>query len=87
MNSARRPATVSATSPAAGRVDLVITGVDTTDAPMITVTAHSIAAVSRMCNTRALSITGASTYTARIECYDAAGNAAANTSFTFIVTD
>jgi hypothetical protein len=79
---------VAVTNLSAGRVDVVVTGADTADAPMIAVTAHSIIAVPRTCNTRSLSVgPGPTTWTARIECYDAAGAAAANTSFTFIVVD
>lgn len=79
--------TLSATSPALGRVDLVVTGADTTDFPLVMVTAHSSAALSRTCNTRSLAVgPGITTYTARIECYDATGAAAA-TSFQFVVID
>lgn len=79
--------TVGVSSPAVGRVDITVTGADTIDLPIVMVTAHSIGAVSRTCNSRALQAVSATTYVARIECYDAGGAAAANTSFQFILTD
>lgn len=78
--------TLSVTSLSAGRVDLVVTGADTGDVPIVMVTAHSSAAVPRTCNTRTLLASAPTTYTARVECYDEAG-APASTLFQFVVAD
>jgi len=79
--------TLSVTSPVAGRVDVQVVGADTADAPIVLVTPHSTGAFARTCNSRALISNSATSYTARIECYDAAGVAAGNTSFQVVVID
>lgn len=79
---------VTLTHPATGRIDLTVTGADTTDAPIVMITAHNPTISERLCNTRSLVVDSPTSYTVRVDCYDVAGtNVGIDTPFQYAIMD